>query len=113
MSYIDNIKNIWKVVKESFDESLPQGVSDLWFENIEIISFENNCITMTTDFRTGYNVINQKYIETIKEKFSEMLGFDIDVELQLIESKEAPPFDYTPMIENASLPPVPASGAAS
>jgi len=101
MSYIDNIKNIWKVVKESFDESLPQGVSDLWFENIEIISFENNCITMTTDFRTGYNVINQKYIETIKEKFSEILGFDIDVELQLIESKEAPPFDYTPMIDYA------------
>lgn len=101
MSYIDSIKNIWKLVKESFDDVLPQGVSDLWFANIEIVSFENNLISMTTDFKTGYNVINQKYIGTIKEKFSEMLGFDIDVELTLVENKNAPAIDYTPMIENA------------
>ncbi len=101
MSYIDNIKNIWKIVKESFDDSLPQGVSDLWFENIEIVSFDNNRITMTTDFKTGYNVVSQKYLSTIKEKFCEMLGFDIDVELILVENKESPAIDYTPMIENA------------
>lgn len=101
MSYIDNIKNIWKIVKESFDDSLPQGVSDLWFDSIEVISFENNCITLTTDFKTGYNVIKQKYLGIIKEKFCEILGFDIDVELILVENKENPAIDYTPMIENA------------
>ena len=101
MSYIDSIKNIWNIVKDSFNESLPQGVADLWFDNIEIVSFDNNCITMTTDFKTAYNVINQKYLDTIKEKFSEMLGFDIDVELLFVESKKAPAIDYTPMIENA------------
>ncbi len=101
MSYIDNIKNIWKIVKESFDDSLPQGVSDLWFENIEVISFENNCITLTTDFKTGYNVVSQKYLGTIKEKFSEILGFDIDVELLFVAKNENPAIDYTPMIENA------------
>ena len=101
MSYIDNIKNIWQLVKESFDEVLPESVSDLWFGNIKVVSFENNCITISTDFKTGYNVVKEKYLATIKEKFSEILGFSIEVELILVNPENETAFDYTPMIRNA------------
>ena len=101
MSYIDNIKNIWQLVKESFDDVLPESVSDLWFGNIKVVSFENNCITISTDFKTGYNVVKERYLETIKAKFSEILGFPIDVELILVNPDTKPSIDYTPMIRNA------------
>ena len=91
MSYLDDIKNIWISVKESFRDSLAQTVIDLWFGELNIVSFENNCLSFTTDSEFKYKIITEKYLDMLKERFKDFLGFDIEINLILVK----PETDYS------------------
>ena len=91
MSYLDDIKNIWISVKESFRDSLAQSVIDLWFGELNIVSFENNCLSFTTDSEFEYKIITDKYLGMLKERFKDFLGFDIEIDLILVK----PETDYS------------------
>ncbi len=79
MSYLDDISDIWEMVKQSFsdNENLSQSVIDLWFGQLKIVSFENNKITFSTDSEFKHKIINENYIPKISEKFSRILGFEV------------------------------------
>ena len=79
MSYLDDISDIWEMVKQSFNDNdkLSQSVIDLWFGELKITSFENNEITFTTDSEFKHKIINENYILKINEKFSKILGFEV------------------------------------
>ena len=100
MSYLDNIISIWELVKESFKDTFAQSVIDLWFGSLKLVSFENNCITFSSDYKTVYNVVKEKHLSTIKQKFSEILGYDIDVEIILVEAPDNL-VDYSNMLKKA------------
>ena len=100
MSYLDNIISIWELVKESFKDTFAQSVIDLWFGSLKLVSFENNCITFSSDYKTVYNVVKEKHLSTIKKKFSEILGYDIDVEIILVEAPDNL-VDYSNMLKKA------------
>ena len=91
MSYLDDIKNIWISVKESFRDILAQTVIDLWFGELNIVSFENNCLSFTTDSEFKYKIITEKYLDMLKERFKDFLGFDIEINLILVK----PETDYS------------------
>ena len=97
MSYLDNIISIWELVKESFSDTFAQGVIDLWFGKLKIVSFENNCITFSSDYTTVYNVVKEKHLGSIKKRFSDLLGYDIDVDIILVEPEEEV-IDYSEML---------------
>ncbi|MBO5415277.1 MAG: chromosomal replication initiator protein DnaA [Clostridia bacterium] len=83
MSYLNDITAIWEMVKQSFsdDDNLSQSVIDLWFGELRIVSFENNEIVFSTDSEFKHKIINENYVSKIKEKFSAILGFEIDVKV--------------------------------
>ena len=91
MSYLDDIKNIWISVKESFRDILAQTVIDLWFGELNIVSFENNCLSFTTDSEFKYQIITEKYLDMLQERFKDFLGFDIEINLILVK----PETDYS------------------
>ena len=84
MSYINDISGIWEMVRASFAESLSKKVSDLWFGELKISSFENNEIIFTTDSAFKYKIINENYIVRMSEEFSRILGVDISVKVNFI-----------------------------
>ena len=89
MSYIDDIINIWDSVKESLRDSLSQNTIDLWFGELSIVSFNNNCLTFSTFSDFKYKVVTERYLPLLKTRFSDLLGFEIDIELILVkENKE-------------------------
>ncbi len=79
MSYLNDISDIWEMVKQSFKDrdNLAQSVIDLWFGQLKIVSFENNEITFSTDSEFKLGVIKEKYISKIEEKFSDIFGFEV------------------------------------
>ena len=83
MSYIDEISGIWEEVKLSFEKSLTKSVIDLWFGELKIVNFENNTIVFSTDSEFKYKIIKEKYLDTLKNGFLEMLGFSVDVDIRL------------------------------
>ena len=83
MSYLNDIAAIWEMVKKSFGEedNLSQSVIDLWFGELKIISFENNEIVFSTDSEFKHKIINENYASKIRKKFSNILGFEIEVKV--------------------------------
>lgn len=88
MSYLNDISNIWEMVKEAFGDTMAKAVIDLWFGELKIVSFENNCITFSTNSNFKYKIIKEKYLPMIKDKFRELLGFEIFVDLIFVEEED-------------------------
>ena len=79
--YLEEIGQIWSMVKNSFRETLSETAINLWFGDVEIISFENDVLTIGSPGEFKFNTIKDKYIDKIKDQFSEVLGFEIQVNL--------------------------------
>ena len=77
--YLEEIGQIWSMVKESFRETLSETAINLWFGDVEIISFENDVFTIGSPIEFKFNTIKDKYIDKIKDQFSEVLGFEVQV----------------------------------
>lgn len=85
MPYIDEIKDIWEMVKQSLKTQMTESAVNLWFGDLKIVSFENNtvCFSITSEFK--YNtIINQKYQEIIAAHFSRLVGFPVSIEIKFV-----------------------------
>ncbi len=87
MSYLEEISQIWEMVKEKMRESRGSSTIDLWFGEISIKSFSNNTLTFSTQSEFKKNIICEKYIDLLEELFEEIMGFAISVSVD---------FDGTP-----------------
>ena len=81
MPYLDDINEIWDIVKESFRDSMDPVAMDLWFKNLTIKDFDNNLILFSTDSQIKYKIITEKYLDIIEKKFQKYLYDDIRVAL--------------------------------
>ena len=79
--YLEELGQIWNLVMDSFRETLSETTINLWFGDVEIISFENDTLTIGSPGEFKFNTIRDKYIDKIRQKFCELLGFDIHVNL--------------------------------
>lgn len=82
MEILDLLNALWDGIKEYYRSTLGDLICDVWFGGLEIQSFENNTIVMVTPSEIKINVIKSKYLPEIKQKFSENLGMDVDIELR-------------------------------
>ena len=79
--YLEELGQIWSLVMDSFRETLSETTINLWFGDVEIISFENDTLTIGSPGEFKFNTIQNKYIDKIRQKFCELLGFEINVNL--------------------------------
>lgn len=83
MSYIDDLSNIWEAVKSYIKDKYGHSktVMDLWFGELKVYSYENNVVTLSTVSAFTYKIVNEKYIDMIKDGFSTCLGFDVQINI--------------------------------
>ncbi len=101
--YIEEIRQVWDLVKDSFRKSLSDTTVNLWFGEIDILSFSRDLITMSIPSEFKYSIVKEKYLDKIQSEFSRLLGFDIRVELVFTGSPTAA--DTVP--SGSSLPDAP------
>ncbi len=82
MRYIEEIIEIWEMVKEQMKHKLSRTAVDLWFGELKLESFENNTITFTTTSEFKLGIIKDKYISVIEEEFEDLMGFHITVNVE-------------------------------
>ena len=82
MEILDLLNALWDGIKEYYRNTLGDLICEVWFGGLEIQSFEDNTIVMVTPSEIKINVIKSKYLPEIKQKFSENLGMDVNVELR-------------------------------
>ena len=79
MSYLDDLSAIWEMVRESFLNQYASAVVDLWFGDMQVVSYENNVITLSTPREIKYNTIRERFMDTLREGFAAQLGFEVEI----------------------------------
>ncbi|MBR2353644.1 MAG: chromosomal replication initiator protein DnaA [Clostridia bacterium] len=81
MTYLDELSEIWEAVKLSFRDRYAQAIIDLWFGELKIHSFENNIITLSTTSSIKHKIVNERYLNDIRDGFSAQFGFESEIRL--------------------------------
>lgn len=81
MSYLDDLSMIWEQVKLSFRDRYAQSTIDLWFGDLRVQSYENNVLTLSTERELQYKIIHEKYMDMIQAGFTDLLGFQPEIQL--------------------------------
>jgi len=91
MSYLNEINAVWETVRKNIAESkkMTSVATDLWFGDLSVTAMDEKKITMSTPSEFKFDIINKKYLDAIRDAFSEALGFEIDVVLECENAAEA------------------------
>ena len=80
MDYLNEINEIWSMVKEQVRQKIGTTALDLWFGDAEITSFsDDNVLTIAagTDFKK--KIITDRYLSELEGLFKEFMGFEIKI----------------------------------
>ena len=81
MAYIDDISQVWHLVRETFRPELSDVITDLWLGGLEVMDFQGSTVIMKAESEVKIRVVTSKYKTEIEKRFSEMLGFDVTLRL--------------------------------
>ncbi len=84
MRYIEEIMEIWEMVKEQMKQKLSRTAVDLWFGELQFKSFEDNTITFTTTSEFKLGIIKDKYISMLEKEFEDLMGFHITINVEFV-----------------------------
>jgi chromosomal replication initiator protein len=79
--FLEELKSVWDMVKDSFREELTETTINLWFGDMEILSFEGDRITLSLSNELKFGIVKERFLSKIQEKFCRLLGFDVQVSL--------------------------------
>ncbi len=82
MNYLDEINELWGIVKSLMNENLSSSAMNLWFGDIEIVSFVDNTLQISTSTEFKKKTIEERFMTQLEDKFEEVMGFRIDIEVQ-------------------------------
>ena len=80
-AYLEDISAIWEQVRNRFYETLSRETVELWFGELSVIAFENDTVTLCANSEYKCGVIQDKFLEDIKKKFADLLGFPIQIKV--------------------------------
>ena len=106
MAYIDDMTQVWHLVRESFRPELSDVITDLWLGGLEVVDFQGSTVTMKAESEVKIRVVTSKYKADIERRFSEMLGFEVKLSLVCESSPIIPPED-SDLIRRMNQPPSP------
>jgi len=85
-NYVEEMREVWDMVKTSFREKLSDTTIQLWFGDVEILAFENNRISMGIASEFKFKIIKDQYLEDIEKAFCRILGFEVTVAISFTGS---------------------------
>lgn len=94
MSYPNEIKQIWEMVKESFRAECSSTAFDLWYGSIEPSDFhpEKNELVFPVESEFKHKTLSERYKPIIEARFAEVAGMDVTVSF-LLTGKTITPED--------------------
>ena len=79
--YMKEIREVWEGIKASFREKMSGTAVDLWFKQVEVLSFDGSHVQLGTPSEFKHAVIVQRHLEMIRAAFNEALGFPVSVDI--------------------------------
>ncbi len=91
MAYLDDISQVWIMIRESFRPELSDVITNLWLGGLEVVDFVGSTLTMKAESEVKIRVITSKYKADMERRFAEMLGFDISIRFICGDPTPIPP----------------------
>ena len=107
MAYLDDISQVWHLVRETFRPELSDVITDLWLGGLEVMDFQGSTVTLKAESEVKIRVVTSKYKTEIEKRFAEMLGFDVTLHLVCTDSPQLPK-DEPSILQRVSEPARPA-----
>lgn len=70
------------------DGGIANSIFTLWFEPLSIVAFDGEKVTLGMDSEFKIGVIEKRFTELLKQAFFTVLGFEVGVEIVLLEKPE-------------------------
>ncbi len=75
---MESLKEMWNLVCKELRRTLNEVIYDIWFDNIEIISFDGETVELAvSEFKK--KTIEKKFGEELSAAFRAVLGFDVNI----------------------------------
>ncbi len=87
MDFLNEIEEIWSMVKESMSKKISATAVNLWFGNAPVVDFEENKITIAVDSDFKKNIVREKYVDLLEETFTTYMGFPVKVIVDSLPGK--------------------------
>ena len=87
MDYLNEINEIWSMVKGQIKQKIGTTAMELWFGDAEITSFsDDNILTLVAGSDFKKKIITDRYLSDLEALFKEFMGFEIKID---VESKSS------------------------
>ena len=60
MAYLDDISQVWSMIRESFRPELSDVITNLWLGGLEVVDFAGSTLTMKAESEVKIRVITSK-----------------------------------------------------
>ncbi len=75
---MDSFKALFDEVKKEIQKNLSEAVYNVWFEELEFVSFDGTAITLSIgEFKR--KIIEQKFMQLLSDSFVKVAGFDVEI----------------------------------
>ncbi len=75
---MDSFKSLFDEVKKEIQKNLSEAVFNVWFEELEFVSFDGTAVTLSIgEFKR--KIIEQKFMNLLNDSFVKVAGFDVEI----------------------------------
>ena len=78
---MDSFNELWQLVYKQLQQNTSEAIFNVWFSELEPVSFDGNCATLLTTADFKRRIIIQKFYDTISDAFESVLGFKVEIEI--------------------------------
>ncbi len=90
MDYLNEINEIWSMVKNKIKQKIGNTAMELWFGDAEITSFsDDNVITLIVGSDFKKKIIIERYLSELESLFKEFMGFYIRFDVRSRSSQSS------------------------
>ena len=88
MNFLDNIYELWAAILQGLTGSVSTAVMTTWIETLSPVSFEDDCFVLEASTSFKKNQIDRHWKKEIENVATELMGFQVTVEISVPESEQ-------------------------
>ena len=88
VTFLDNFYDLWSAILQELAGTVSNAVMSTWIKTLEPVSFEDDCFVLEASTAFKKNQIDRHWKAEIENAASQLMGFDVSVEIVASDSEQ-------------------------
>jgi len=88
VTFLDNFYELWSAILQELAGTVSNAVMSTWIKTLEPVSFEDDCFVLEASTAFKKNQIDRHWKAEIENAASQLMGFDVSVEIVASDSEQ-------------------------